>query len=200
MADKEILIDSILSLEWAMFQKVKGESPASCQQMPEKFKRIRGSLFGVWSQDALKSYLVDLETATSKEVNFLTQKYARMDNRIPPLKSDPEILKIINDIVAIETKWQKEIEIKYPALFNKMGRGTLPTGDGTNFSIYLACELETYSDKTIHLYYLNVMDADQNHVNLALKSLYSLLINQGFQSVNQAERYVSRVENQGVTE
>jgi Protein of unknown function (DUF4125) len=192
MNDTEALIDKILNLEWTMFQKVKGETPASCQQMPDKFKKIRGSLFSVWSQEALASYLTDLQTAIDQDVNFLTQKYALMDSRIPPLKTEPEITSKIKEIVAIETEWQNEIQQKFPVLFKRMGRSTKPTGDGSNFSIYLACELETYSENTINLYYLNITTAVENQTNLAVESLRILLNKEGYDSIDHAERYLAQ--------
>ena len=195
MNDTDALIDEILNLEWAMFQKVKGENPASCQQMPDKFKKIRGSLFSVWSQEALASYLTDLQMAIDKDVNFLTQKYALMDSRISPLKTGPEIKSKIKEIVAIETEWQKEIQRKFPVLFKRMARSTNPTGDGSNFSIYLACELETYSENTINLYYLNITNAVESQTNLAVESLRILLKKEGYESIDHAERYLAQHES-----
>lgn len=97
------LIDKILNIEWAMFQNVKSETPASCQKMPDNFKRIRGSLFEVWEEDTLASYLSDLTKAEKEGKNLITLKYARMDDRVPPLKN-AATLKKIAEIVEIEKK------------------------------------------------------------------------------------------------
>jgi hypothetical protein len=188
-ASKE-LIDEILNLEWEMFQNVKSETPASCQRMPDNFRKIRGSLYEVWTAETLGSYLSDLKKAYVSGVNLLTQKYARMDNRLPPLKNE-DGLKKIREIVEIETQWQTEIERNYPFLHHRMGRSTQPTGDGSNFSIYLACELETYSDKTLELYYQSIKKAKENDVNLALKSLEILLIKGGYRNIDHAESHLA---------
>lgn len=190
--DTEQIISEILDIEWAMFQHVHSERPASCQRMPEKFRKIRGGLFAVWSDETLTSYLSDLKSGLSQGRNFLMEKYARMDNRIPPLKTDPVIKEKIAEIVEIETRWHLVIRKEFPVLFRKMGRGTDPTGDGRNFSVYLACELETYGDNTIELYYRNVKKAKENNQNLALKSLDMLLQKEGFRNIIHAEKHLSK--------
>lgn len=185
MKQKQSLINEILNIEWNMFQGVKGETPSACQNMPDKFSKIRGSIFMVWPNEALESYLSDLKKAHRKERNLLTEKYARMDNRIPPLSNNPRI----KDIVKIETSWQEEIRHKYPMVFQVMCRTTRPTLDGNNFSIYLESELETYGNKTIELYFKKVKDAQKSDSNLAIKSLEILLKEGGFSNITHAEQY-----------
>jgi hypothetical protein len=192
--DKNELISNILNSEWRMFQRVKSQAPATCQTMPDKFRKIRGSLFAVWSQEALKSYLNDLSKAESQGRNLITEKYARMDNLISPLKSYTNILNKIQKIVEIETQWQFTLRQEYPALFRKMGRSTYPSNNGSNFSVYLSCELETYSDMTIELYFQNIMNAQKNHQNLALTSLDILLKKEGFQDIFHAEKHLAEME------
>lgn len=183
------LIDKILNIEWAMFQNVKSETPASCQQMPDNFKRIRGSLFEVWEEDTLASYLSDLTKAEKEGKNLITLKYARMDDRVPPLKN-AATLKKIAEIVEIEKKWQVEIKHNYPAIYSRVGRSTQETGGGESFSVYLACELETYGDHTLECYYQGIKNAENNHINLAAKSLEILLRKGGYQNIDHAERHL----------
>jgi hypothetical protein len=133
----------------------------------------------------LQSYLNDLKTAQNQGRNLLTEKYARMDNLIKPLKNNP----LIEKIVAIETKWQAEILELYPALYGVVCRSTDPASDGSNFSVYQRCELETYGDQTIALYYQQVQSAAENKDNLAMRMLLQLVKKGGFEDLNQAETY-----------
>lgn len=190
MSDKKELIDEILNWEWEMFQNVQSERPAACQSMPDNFRKIRGSLFEVWAPETLESYLSDLQQAALTGDNLLTLKYARMDNRIPPLK-EGDILDKIKEIVEIETRWQTEIRNNYPAIYNRVGRSTDPTGDGGNFSIYLACELETYGKNTIALYHHQTKEAEERKANLALNSLEILLKKGGYRDLEHAESHLA---------
>ncbi|BBO80970.1 hypothetical protein DSCO28_15360 [Desulfosarcina ovata subsp. sediminis] len=176
----------ILDLEWEMFQQVKGETPAACQRLPDNFRKIRGSLFETWGDFTLEAYRHDLERARRRGANLLVQKYARMDERIPPLKT-ADGLEMIRQIVVIERGWQVEIADRYPAVYRHLGRSTAETGDGSDFSVYLACELETYGDETLASYYRDTLDAARNQQNLALESLDILLRKGGWESIDQAE-------------
>jgi hypothetical protein len=68
----------------------------------------------------------------------MTEKYARMENQIPPLKESQDI----DDIVAIEVNWLMELIDKYPRTIQ---------GSGESFRTYASCELETLSDETLKL-------------------------------------------------
>lgn len=81
-----------------MFQKVRTIEPALCQDLPETFEIMREMNHSVLSLESLKSYLNDLNVALSKKRNLLTEKYARMNNTIPPLNNNP----LIKEIVSIE--------------------------------------------------------------------------------------------------
>ncbi len=192
MRQLQRLIREILDIEWEMFRSVKGESHASCQDDPDKFRKIRGGIFKVWSPEALESYLSDLKDALGRGRNLLTEKYARMDNRIPPLSNNP----LIEEIVKIENMWQEELRQKYPMVFEVMCRRADPASDGSNFSIYLKSELETYSDKTIELYYRKVKEDQSSGFNQAVNSLEILLKEGGFSNIMHAEEYFVDLEKQ----
>jgi hypothetical protein len=187
MDSTEKLINGILDMEWAMFQRVHSERPASCQSMPDKFRKIRGSLFAAWSQEALASYLSDLKIGQAQGRNFLMEKYARMDNRIPRLNDSP----LIDIIVNIETGWQEDIKFRYPAIYDRICRSTDAFGDGSNFSIYLRCELETYGDRTIELYLEHMKHAWEKGESLAEISLQQLVRKCGYRDLDHAESYLS---------
>jgi hypothetical protein len=104
---------------------------------------------------------------------------------------------LITVIVEIETQWQEELRWKYPVLYKRTARTTFPTGNGSNFSIYLRSELETYSDRTIDLYYDNVKKAVDQGTNLAISSLEILLKKQGFRDIDHAEGYLTETAQKG---
>ncbi len=185
------LITQILDIEWRMFQAVKSVSPASCQSQPETFKKIRGSIFEGWSKEMLESYLDDLKLALETGRNLITEKYARMDNLIPPLKVNP----LIDKIVSIETAWQKELNEKYPSLYKRTCRGTDPVQNESNFAIYLKSELETYSDRTIELYYLETKKAYDSKKNLAVLALDSMVRKEGYRNIEHAEECLKNNSN-----
>jgi len=135
----------------------------------------------------LGSYLNDLIVANEQGRNLLTEKYARMDNLVDPLSTNP----VIEKIVAIECKWQQEIQNIYPALYEQCCRRIDPTGDGSDFSVYLQSELETYSDHTLGLYYNNVKNADDFQKTLALDALQRLVKKSGSKDLAHAENNLS---------
>jgi hypothetical protein len=179
------LVNDILELEWEMFQAVRSASPASCQNNPTTFRKVRGGIYQLWPSRLLASYLIELTIAKHSGRNLLTEKYARMDNLIPPLCTNP----VIDKIVDIETKWQQEVREQYPALYARSCRSTDLTGDGKNFSVYLRCELETYGDTTLDLYYEWVELASRTGINYSLSMLNNIVLQSGFKNLNDAESY-----------
>ena len=184
MTEHQDIIEQILDIELYMFQRVRSAGPAPCQSVPDNFRKIRGSIYEMWTKEMLQSYLNDLKVAQKKGRNLVTEKYARMDNLIPPLNTNP----LIDKIVGIEAKWQEEIEVKYPAIYNRMCRSTNPAQDGSNFSVYLKGELETYSDNTLELYYENAKKTLEKGENPALRALERLIKKGGYNDLDHAEK------------
>ncbi|NMF88966.1 DUF4125 family protein [Aromatoleum petrolei] len=184
------LLDHVLEAEWQMFVRVRSARHAPCQSAPGNFKTIRSSLFETWTRPMLASYLADLELAESVGRNLLAEKYARMDNLIPPLSKNP----LIDMIVTVESNWQEELERRYPALYRRCCRSMDETGDGRNFGIYLGCELETYSDQTLELYFENIEAAVSANRNLAVEALHRLVCKNGYRDLNHAESVLKHGE------
>ncbi|MCC4116659.1 DUF4125 family protein [Aromatoleum toluclasticum] len=184
------ILDRILEAEWQMFVRVRSARHAPCQSAPDNFKTIRSSLFETWTLPMLASYLADLEQAEAAGRNLLAEKYARMDNLIPPLSNSP----LIDVIVTVESNWQEELERRYPALYRRCCRSTDETGDGRNFGIYLGCELETYSDQTLALYFENIEDAVADNRNLAVEALHRLVCKNGYRDPDHAESVLKHGE------
>jgi hypothetical protein len=104
----------------------------------------------------------------------MTEKYARMDNLIPPLKESP----LIDDIVTIESRWMESLAEQYPLSFRGNARG---------FSRYLTAELETYSDATLEHYHRDVRKAEDDGRNLARERYLTLFTALGFESLDAVE-------------
>lgn len=169
------LVDAIIKFELDMFEQVRTAEPSLCKDRPETFKIMRKMTHSVLSTETLESYLEDLHKAKAEGRNLLTEKYARMDNRIPSLKTN----RFIDDIVKLESRWMKELSQKYPQSF-KDGSG--------GFELYLSSELETYSDETLKLYFSDVSRAEKEGRNLAEERYTKLFEQIGYSSIDEMER------------
>jgi len=96
------LIEQIIATELELFLAVPSRDN-SCQKNPAAFRRHRKVQFMPWSDDTLKSYLDDLNSARLEGNNLMTLKYSLMED--PSRKSYPDPL--IEKIVACQLKWQK---------------------------------------------------------------------------------------------
>ena len=103
----------------------------------------------------------------------MTQKYARMDNLIPKLSSNP----LIDKIVEYQSAWQRSMMKKYPGIMSG-GRPLSSVEDSafmTSFETYLRGELETYSDATLQLLNFDILDKNVKGINMA-EELYLFLV------------------------
>ena len=189
---REFLIKSILDKELRMFLAVESEGAASCQEHPEVFKQIRGSIYEMWSHEMLESYFKDLVLAERGGRNLVFEKYARMDNRIPQLSDNP----LIGKIADIEEKWQQEIKSKYPAIYQHTCRDMSLAGDGSDFRVYLSCELETYGDKTLENYFKHIQAIFEADENWSLDMLEKLAQKSGIENLDILEERILADQNQ----
>ena len=182
----EDIIERILARELKMFLSVPSVRKSSCQDYPESFKLHRRAQFLCWSKETLESYLHDLEKAEEKGINLMTHKYARMDNLIPPLSSNP----LIDKIVGYHCAWQRSIMKKYPGIMSG-GRPLSSADDSaflTSFETYLRGELETYSDTTLELLNFDILDKNAKGISMA-EELYTFLVkDKGYDSLDEAEQ------------
>ncbi len=189
---KRELIKEILQIELEMFKQVRTAAPSHCQENTNGFFLIRGATFANWSEQTLACYLQDLQEAREEGRNLVTEKYARMDNLIPCLNDNP----VIDDIMAIEIEWEKEVRAKYPHVVGRSSREEAETGDDmAYFKNYLRSELETYSDATLVSYYTDLLAAVGNGENLAEKTFATIFRRMGFASLAEAEAYLARKAN-----
>ncbi|KYZ78157.1 hypothetical protein AXX12_01015 [Anaerosporomusa subterranea] len=130
-------------------------------------------IFSVLSLATLESYLIDLRTAAAAGRNLITEKYVRMDNLIPQLNDN----QLIHSIVTSEYDWLAQLHQRYP-LSVKCDEG---------FIRYALAELETYSDRTLALYHMDVCDVAQNGRNLVEERYEYLYKSLGYLSLADVE-------------
>jgi hypothetical protein len=183
---KRDLIEEILSRELTMFLSVPSAQRSPCQEHPEGFKLHRRAQFSCWSEETLESYLHDLERARKNGTNLMTQKYARMDDLIPPLSSNP----VIDTIVGYKCAWQRTMMRNYPGIL-RGGRPLTSAEDSdfmTSFETYLRGELETYSDATLELLVRDILAKHAQGISMA-EEIYTCLVRDlGYASLEEAEK------------
>ena len=162
---KEALVNELVSLEMAAFDKVENEGGrAECQDDWNTFSIMRRSQYLAWTEEMLKSYIHDFRKANERGWNLITEKYGRMMASTAPLRYEqikdslphlPEMKKeIIEEIVKIQVGWMEEFAESYPkAAGNARSIHTSEdTPFNTSYETYLRGELSTYSDATLDLY------------------------------------------------
>ncbi|MBN2552229.1 MAG: DUF4125 family protein [Spirochaetales bacterium] len=174
---KKRIVERIVEIEAEMFLSVPAASEPECRSRIEDMKLHRRGQFAGWSEETCSSYLEDLERAEASGKNLMTLKYARMDDLIPPLSTNPVIGRILDRFV----DWQQQVISRYPNIM----RGAR---DLNGFAAYLEGELETYSDRTLELLWADVEDCRRTGGNLSLE-VYQLLAEQaGYDSIDEMEK------------
>jgi hypothetical protein len=193
MGEKQKLIDQILNIELEMFLRVRSRQKSSCQDHPDSFRLHREAQFSVWAKETLKSYLYDLHRAVESGMNFMTYKYARMEELVPQMNNNP----VIDKIIALQYRWQQEIFQHFPNLME--GARPLSRVDDsagkTSFETYLRCELETYSDHTLSLLYEDMHNKENKGVNMSAEVYEHLVKKRGYSSIEEAEKHIKEKKN-----
>ena len=172
---REDLLKEIVDIELRMFLAVESSIPSACQEQPETFKLMRSASFHVLSNETLESYLQDLNEAMEDDRNLMSLKYARIDDLVPCLNTNP----VIDKIVEVEARWLEELAKRYPLVF----KGQFDYAAGS----YLRSELETYSDRTLDLYFKDVSRALGKGKNLTEKRYTFIFQNAGYDSIDDVE-------------
>lgn len=175
------IVEEIIGLELDMFLAVKNRGGTSiCQERPESFRIMREMTHEVLPDTVLDSYLADLRRAVSDGRNLMTEKYALMEGLIPIRNASP----LIAEIVQIESEWRKEVAAQFP-------RSVQPDGH-EGFCVYLGCELQTYSEKTLSEYLDYARSAQQELRNL-VRDRYEILMRKlGYESLAHCESSLPR--------
>jgi len=105
----------------------------------------------------------------------MVEKYARMDNLIPSVSEDMDKVRSIADV---EDQWMSEVSAKYPSTF--------PENAGM-FRRYHSAELETLSLKTLSLYEVRILEAQDKGENLARIRYENMAKKIGLPSLDERE-------------
>ena len=184
MKIKRRLIEKILEIELKMILTVSTKEKSKVQENTATFKVVRECGFELWSIQALQSYLRDLENAQKRDVNLMELKYARMDNLIPSINPNP----IIDNIVKIESFWDKRTKREYPNIFKESS--SKKDKDKTRLETYLRAEYETLSNSTLAYYYINLLEAVKENRNLVEECLTCIFKSIGYQSLAEANLFM----------
>lgn len=202
---KEKLIKQIIDIEWPMFSSADNEGgKAFCQTQPRTFKIMRKSQYLSWTDEILESYLRDLKRAVILKRNLCAEKYAFMMEMTDPVayqKIRPllpevsrDVLQKIQKIVDHYIAWGELTAQKYPALCMK-GRPLKDTHDSVDvvsIETYLFCELKTYSNYTVSLLYLYILNCCEQGINLAEMTLENTIREYGYESLEEASQIILR--------
>ena len=156
--DRSQILNEIIERELTMFLATPNEGgTASCQERPDTFRLMRRMAHSAHKDEFLESYLQDLRQAEHDKRNFMLEKYARMDERIAPISTNPLLDKIAD----------AEMEFLKKAI--PLSNGMIRPESAENFRCYLRCELETLSDKTLDLYNKEIEEAQKLGINPVLQ-------------------------------
>lgn len=171
--DRKALVKSIIDAEQEMFVEVRsldGVSP--CQERLKTFRLMRWMTHSAHNDDFLKSYFQDLAKARQEGRNLMTEKYAVMDGYIPS-----EVTETMKFIVFSETQWMDDLKKRYSNIFKRQG----------GFKAYLEADLQVLSQRSLRLYYKEVLagiNAERNLVEERYENLYKLLGHNSLEEVN----------------
>lgn len=203
MPSKEIL-DRLISMEWKMFSSVNEGGPkADCQQDPVTFDGMRRAQFSAWSDEAVMSYLNDVENAAAIGRNLAMEKYIHMMKN-----NQPEQYAVLIKRVAFPSDKAVELAEKIAAemiaqtiplhrdfpYVSGAGRPLYSTEDYKGFisvETYQKGELYTYSLNTLKALWNHLNELKQNGISLARVILENSVKHYGYQSLEQAEQFMA---------
>lgn len=206
MQNLDIRIETIIETEFAMFQHVQGtHGRASCQNDPKTFRIMRKAQFITWSAEVLESYADDLVKAGQGGRNLPEEKYAYMMESTHPLEFaaiaqhlptlSASKIALRESIVATYMTWERALLADYPHI-KAQGRPSFSSDDlirGTSVETYLRGELSTYSMATLVLLDVYAKSCAKMGRNLAFENLEYISKCYGHKSVEDAEKWASRV-------
>lgn len=141
METREQMLAEIVERELAMFLATPNEGgPSDCQRRPETFRLMRQMAHSAHNDEFLQSYLEDLRDAEKDGRNFMIEKYALMDELIPPISSS-SLLDVAADM---ETEFMEDAARQRPDMVKRNGANI--------FRRYLRAELQTLSQRSLELY------------------------------------------------
>lgn len=194
-------VQEIVNIEWNMFSQVNNQGgKATCQNRPDTFAIMRRSQLSAWSDEILESYRIDLKRAELLKRNLCAEKYGYMLEFMSPPDYEKicgqlpavsaEKLKKIEEIVAVNLEWEREVDKKYPKIRFR-GRHLTKDQDTpytSSLETYMTGELKTYSEKTVSLLHNYTILCREEGRNLAMEILQNTVSEYGYESISKAER------------
>ena len=199
------LRDEILEMEWDMFSRVNdGHPKASCQEDKGLYIALRDCQLSVWNRDVQESYLEDLKEALSQGRNLMTEKYAYMMSFTDPeyfaairhlLPEVSDAKQILADrITEIQTQEYAEAAERYGKLVTLARNVGSASDEAGNVSAetYSRCELWTWSEKTLGLFFLQIEEMHEKGENYVLAVLDNSAKVYGFSGLDDMAQARSR--------
>ena len=123
----------------------------------------------------IEKILMKVNKGNLNKRNLMNEKNVRMKNKIPPLNDDP----IIEECVQIEKEMMDKVKAEYPLTFN--------SNNNDGFEKYLKCELETYSESALKLYYQFLLTIKTSGRNIIKAKYDNLFQKMGYESLADKE-------------
>lgn len=199
-ADRVIISEEIISMEWKWFDKVQNEGGrADCQDDWETFSIMRRSQYYCWNEELLRSLLLDFRAALEDGRNPIREKYGYMMASTTPVRfaeikdSLPDISEekaaLREAIISIQVGWMEEFARKFPGLADdaRVIHTYEDSPAQTSYETYLRGELSTYSDVTLKLYGGFIVSVSGDDKNLAEMIMERSVKMYGYGSLAEAE-------------
>lgn len=203
---KEITINQILQLEYAMFQQVPNRGGrASCQDDWPTFRIMRSSQFLAWTPEMCRMYLLWLQIAQAQGRNLVQEKYgwmmadtfpeefATLKDALTPVEAERQQLTQI--ILDIQLPMTQRLRQGYP-LAAQRGRPLYPDPAHPHIAsvaTYLRGELYTYSVELLHAYLDYLCRLQEQQRNLPREILEQTARQYGYDDLEGFERYLQQV-------
>ena len=195
------LIESIISLEWDMFQKVKNiGGRADCQDDYKTFSIMRRSQYENWTDKMLLCYYTYAASCEERGRNLMTEKYARIMEYTDPRYYEEHIAdylpyvseksrRLIDEIVKVLVGWGEDFAKRYPKL-SAAGRPVTSAGDSTDCTsqeTYERGELATYPADLLELYAAYLKELKAQGKSLAVMIQETMVHLYGYKTIDEAE-------------
>jgi hypothetical protein len=200
ITDPDTLLDTLISLEWDMFQAVNDGGPrASCQDDRVTFEGMRRGQFLAWPAEARASYLEDLQDAVFKGRNLVTEKYIHMmkyssPNRYEVLAKnipipDSNVVRLAQEI-SDKLLFQAEVlfkEFPYVCGSGRPMRSEQDVSGVVSIETYQMGEMLTYSTKTLTALRDHLLRLEKEGQMLARNIMENSVRHYGFKTLEEAE-------------
>ncbi len=208
LEQQEALVQQIVKLEFSEFDKVKNEGVrAGCQNDWETFSIMRKSQYLTWPLAMLQQYWSELQAASQRGWNLLTEKYARMMESTAPeeyatlQKELPAISEqkkaLCEAIVSIQVSWMEDFAKQYPKLASQARHihTSEDTAWNTSYETYLRGELLTYSETLLQQYGAWIVQLHRSGKNLAEMTMLNTAAFYHYSSLAEAEAHTNPVSS-----